>query len=114
MLNNCKDIDEKIYILNNIISSLGNSLFGQVMLTEFEHTVIKKITAGEHINSDTLNSIYFNISKKYNGQDMVYEDNIKYGWSKIPHYVMQESYYLYQYSIGAAIASNISKRILDK
>lgn len=48
-----------------------------------------------------------------NGYDMVYKDNIKYGWSKIQHYVMQESYYLYQYSIGTAIACNISKRILD-
>ena len=48
-----------------------------------------------------------------NGYDMVYEDNIKYGWSKIQHYVMQESYYLYQYSIVTAIACNISKRILD-
>ena len=44
---------------------------------------------------------------------MIYEDNIKYGWSKIQHYIMQDSYYLYQYSIGTAIACNIAKRILD-
>ncbi len=113
MINNCQNEDEKIYILNNIISSLGNSLFGQVMLTEFEHTIIKKITNNENVNSDTLNYIYLDISKKYNGNDMEYEDNIKYGWSKVQHYIMQESYYLYQYSIGAAIACNISKRILD-
>lgn len=113
MINNCKNEEEKIYILNNIISSLGNSLFGQVMLTEFEHTVVKKITNNEIVNHDTLNAIYLNINKKYNGNDMVYADNIKYGWSKIQHYVMQESYYLYQYSIGTAIACNISKRILD-
>lgn len=113
MINNCKNKEEKIYILNNIIGSLGNSLYCQVMLTEFEHTIVKKITDNENVNNNTLNDIYLNISKKYNGNDMVYEDNIKYGWSKIEHYVMQESYYLYQYSIGTAIACNISKRILD-
>ena len=45
---------------------------------------------------------------------MIYDDNIKYGWSKIQHYIMQDSYYLYQYSIGVAIACNIGRRILNK
>lgn len=113
MIDNCKSKEEKIYILNNIIGSLVNSLFGQVMLTEFEDKIVKKIENNEVINNETLNDIYFNISEKYNGPEMIYDDNIKYGWSKIQHYVMQDSYYLYQYSIGAAIACNISRRILS-
>ena len=84
------------------------------MLTEFEHTIINKIANYEDVDSDVLNDTYLDISKKYNGPDMVYTDNIKYGWSKIQHFIMQDSYYLYQYSIGAAIASNISKRIIDR
>lgn len=113
MIDNCKSKEEKIYILNNIIGSLVNSLFGQVMLTEFEDKIVKKIENNEVINNETLNDIYFNISEKYNGPEMIYDDNVKYGWSKIQHYVMQDSYYLYQYSIGAAIACNISRRILS-
>ena len=113
MIDNCKSKEEKIYILNNIIGSLVNSLFGQVMLTEFEDKIVKKIEKNEVINNETLNDIYFNISEKYNGPEMIYDDNVKYGWSKIQHYVMQDSYYLYQYSIGAAIACNISRRILS-
>ena len=54
------------------------------------------------------------LSKKYNGMTFSYDDNLKYGWSKIPHFIMQDSYYLYQYSIGMAIANNIAYRILDK
>lgn len=114
MINNCKSLEEKIYILNNIIGSLVNSLFGQVMLTEFEDIIVKKIENNEIINNETLNKIYLNISKKYNGHEMIYDDNIKYGWSKIQHYIMQDSYYLYQYSIGVAIACNIGRRILNK
>ena len=113
MIDNCKSKEEKIYILNNIIGSLVNSLFGQVMLTEFEDKIVKKIENNEVINNETLNDIYFNISEKYNGPEMIYDDNVKYGWSKIQHYVMQDSYYLYQYSIGAAIACNISRRTLS-
>ena len=113
MINNCKSEEEKIYILNNIIGSLINSLFGQVMLTEFEDKIVKKIENNERVNNKTLNDTYLNICKKYNGNEMVYDENIKYGWSKIQHYVMQDSYYLYQYSIGAAIACNVVRRILN-
>ena len=113
MLKNTKDKEEKKYILNSIISNLGNSLFGQIMLTEFEHSVINGISEGKSIDANYLNNLYFNISKKYNGDAIIYDDNVKYGWAKIPHFIMQDAYYLYQYSIGMAIAIDIAYRILS-
>lgn len=113
MIEHSKNIEEKKYILNNIISSMGNSLFGQVMLTEFEHNVINKL-GEENIDCDYLNNLYFELSQKYNGKYLEYDDAIKYGWSKVPHFIMQDTYYLYQYSIGTAIATNVAYRILNK
>lgn len=109
-----KNQEEKKYVLNNIISSIGNSLFGQVMLTEFEHNVINQLENNKEINQDYLNNLYFELSKKYNGNDLEYDDDIKYGWSKIPHLIMQDTYYLYQYSIGTAVAINVAYRLLKK
>lgn len=114
MIQCCDNEQEKIYIMNNIINGIGNSLFGQVMLTEFEHTVIHKLGKEGNLTADNLNELYMELSKKYNGMTFSYDDNLKYGWSKIPHFIMQDSYYLYQYSIGMAIANNIAYRILDK
>lgn len=114
MIQCCDNEQEKIYIMNNIINGTGNSLFGQVMLTEFEHTVIHKLGKEGNLTADNLNELYMELSKKYNGMTFSYDDNLKYGWSKIPHFIMQDSYYLYQYSIGMAIANNIAYRILDK
>ena len=114
MIQCCDNEQEKIYIMNNIINGIGNSLFGQVMLTEFEHTVIHKLGKEGNLTADNLNELYMELSKKYNGTTFSYDDNLKYGWSKIPHFIMQDSYYLYQYSIGMAIANNIAYRILDK
>ncbi len=113
MLKTCKNKQEKIYILNNVISALGNSLFGQVMLTEFEHNVINKLLNDEEVSAENLNNLYLDLSKKYNGPSFTYDDNIKYGWSKIPHFFMSDVYYLYQYSIGTAIATNIAYRMLE-
>ena len=106
------DEEMKKYVLNNNVSNLGNSLFGQIMLTEFEHTVIKKMEINEKISKEDLNNIYLKISQKYNGNGLTYDEYVKYGWSKISSFIMQDSYYLYQYSLGMAIATNISKRIL--
>lgn len=114
MIQCCDNEQEKIYIMNNIINGIGNSLFGQVMLTEFEHTVIHKLGKEGNLTADNLNELYMELSKKYNGMTFSYDDNLKYGWSKIPHFIMQDSYYLYQYSIGMAIANNIAYRILEK
>lgn len=114
MIQCCKNEQEKIYIMNNIISGIRNSLFGQVMLTEFEHTVMNKLSKGENLTSNDLNTLYMELIKKYNGVTFNYDDNLKYGWSKIPHFIMQDSYYLYQYSVGMAVANNIAYRILNK
>lgn len=112
MLNNCDSIEEKKYILNNVIGSLVNSIFNQVMLTEFEDEVITEISNKNKISTEYLNELYFKLSKRYNGSSIVYDDNVKYGWSKIPHFIMQETYYVYQYAIGTSIATNIATRIL--
>jgi len=111
--NNSKSIEEKKYVLNNIISSLSNSIFGQSMLTEFEHDIINKIYNNQEVNSNTLNNLYADLSKKYNGEVLFYDENIKYGWSKIPHFIMQDTYYLYQYAIGTSIATYIAYKILN-
>lgn len=113
MLKTCESKEEKIYILNNVISSLCNSLFNQMMLTEFEHHVIEKLNKGEIIDSSYLNYLYLTLFKKYNGDSFIYDDNVKYGWSKVPHLIMQDTYYLYQYVIGAGVAINIAYRILN-
>lgn len=113
MLKNCKTKEEEKYILNNIISSVGNSIFGQVMLTEFEHIIINKLSNNEEVNAQVLNDVYYSLSQKYNGDDFIYDSNLKYGWSKIPHFIMQDTYYVYQYAIGSSIATNIAYRILN-
>lgn len=112
MIKNSSSLEEKKYVLNALISNLGNSLFNQVMFTEFEHSIINQLTSKD-ISLDEVNNLYLNLMKKYNGNDINYDEDIKYGWLKIPHFVMQDTYYMYQYSIGMAIATSIVYRLLN-
>ena len=107
------DIEVKKYVLNDVICSLHNSIFGQMMLTEFENEVVKIIENNEELDSNIINDIYLNISTKYN-DGIEKNDYLKYGWLKIQHFIMQDSYYLFQYTIGTSLALNISSRILNK
>lgn len=113
IIEKCDDPELKKYILNDVIAAMFNSLFGQMMLTEFEVTIISKIESGETITEDIINNLYLKIYEKYN-LGIEQNDFIKYGWLKIQHFIMQDSYYLFQYTIGTAIALNISRRILDQ
>lgn len=109
-----QDENQKIGLLSSIIGSLTNSIFGQMLITEFDHAIIKKISNGEELNSEDISQIYLDFSKKYNGDDLVYDDLLKYGWANLPHLFFQEPYYNYQYSLGLCLAAAIVKRIESK
>lgn len=105
--------EEKIYLLNHIVSSLGNSLFGQVMLTEFEHKVISKLEDSQSLNALILGEIYHNLYMDYYGDSILIDVDNSYEWTRIPHFVMNPSYYLYQYSAGVALAIEIVHKIKE-
>lgn len=103
--------EEKIYLVNNIISSLGVTLFSQTLLTEFEHTVITKIEREETLNAESLSKIYKEIFQKYYGETIITDVDNSYEWTRIPHLMMNQAYYLYQYPIGVSIALEIVRKI---
>lgn len=113
LLRNVKSDEEKIYVLNYIISALSNSLFGQILLTEFEYSVINDLASGKSLTNEDLYQKYQELSKKYNGPDLETNEFTGYGWLKIPHFIMQSTYYVYQYSFCTAIALVISAKILS-
>lgn len=113
MLKNASSNSEKQYILYSNINVLINAIFNQTMLSEFEDNVVKKITNKEEVNSEYLNNLYLDLSKKYNGPSMEENPNDKYGWMRITHFIMQDSYYVYQYSVGASIALYIVNKLYN-
>ena len=106
--------EEKVYLLTDIVSTLGNSLFNQMLLTEFEDAIIKEKEKNQTLTSDTINQIYLEIFNKYNQKSVILDDMVKYSWTKIPHLFMNRSYYLYQYTIGTALAINIAHKLKNE
>jgi len=113
LLNQDISKDEQIYLLNNIVSSLGNTLFGQTMLTEFELNVISKIEDNQFVNAENLGSIYKDIFNDYHRNKIILDVDNSIDWAKIPLFVMQPAYYVYQYPIGLSLALEIVKKLKD-
>jgi len=105
------DMEERIYLLNNIVASLGNTLFGQTMLSEFEHTVIEKLESGKVLNADSVNKIYQSIFLKYHKDSILCDVDNSCDWSLISHFYMNDAYYLYQYAIGVSLAIDIVTKL---
>lgn len=113
LLKKCTSLEEEKYILNNIVSSLGNSLFGQMMLTEFEHNIIQKLHNKEDMTYEEMKTLYLKLVQKYNGDVLTVDDYTSCGFLTIAHFILQDSYYMYQYSMGLAIATNIAYKLMN-
>ncbi len=114
LLSHYENTEEKLFLLTNIVSSLGNTLFNQVMNTEFEHTIIQSIEQNKKLNVKKINQIYRELFSKYHGIDVVIDVDNSSAWMRIPHFLFNDAYYLYQYSIGVALAIEIVRKIHEE
>ena len=82
------------------------------MFAEFEHLIHKKAQEGEALTPDLLTELYYDLNKKYFGEDIVIDKEIGLEWARIPHFYY--NYYVYQYATGFSAATALSKQILEE
>ena len=66
---------------------------------------------GNILTKDILNDKYYELNKLYYGDEVAVDEEIKYEWSRIPHFYY--NYYVYQYATGFAAAVKIANQIYD-
>ena len=111
LLKNTDDEKMKKHLLNHFIDSFRGTLFTQVMFSEFEKVTHEKVENGEPLNAEIFNEVYENIFREYNGDEIVFDDEVKYGWSRIPHFY--RPFYVYKYATGYASAIHIADQLLE-
>lgn len=101
----------KKLIINELLDDIKNTIYRQTMFAEFELTIHNMSFNGETLNNEKLNNIYYDLIKKYHGENVICDEYIKYEWSKIPHFYTP--FYVYQYATGLSIAISIATRIYN-
>lgn len=111
-IKNEKDKNKKAELLYELLEMIRATFFRQSMFAEFEKITHDKIEKGTHLSSEDLNNIYYDLNKKYFGSNINIDEEIKYEWSRIPHFY--SDFYVYKYSTGISAAIAIAQKILNK
>ncbi|MGJ7909929.1 oligoendopeptidase F [Neobacillus sp. LXY-1] len=110
LLNKETDPAIRKYLLNHFIDQFRGTFFTQVMFAEFEKITHEKAESGIPLNVESFNQIYESLFRQYNGDDLVFDEEVKYGWSRIPHFY--RPFYVYKYATGFASAIHIAEKLL--
>lgn len=111
ILNNTDDDKEKKYILEKLMSLFKSTIYRQTMFAEFELDLYNKIDNDEVLTADKISDIYLDLVKKYFGDGVVIDEDIKYEWIRIPHFYY--NFYVYKYATGLSAACHIVNDILS-
>ena len=106
-----KTKDEKIFYLNDFLEMVRATIYRQTMFAEFEMIMHEKEQNGVSITEDELSTTYYDLNKFYYGDDVISDDEIRYEWSRIPHFYTP--FYVYKYATGLSAALSIASRILS-
>ena len=111
VLNTSKDLEEKLYILDRLMSLFKGTIYRQTMYEEFEKFLFETAEKEEALTSDVLCDYFYKLNEKYYGKSVKLDEEIKYEWGRMPH--LYYNFYMYKYATGLSAACQIVNQILE-
>lgn len=112
LLKTSKDKEEKLFILDNLMNLFKSTIYRQTMFAEFEKIIHEDAENDKPLTADYISNKYYELNKKYFGEGVVVDEEIKYEWSRIPHFYY--NFYVYKYATGLSAACKIANDILSE
>ncbi|HRX13505.1 MAG TPA: oligoendopeptidase F [Eubacteriales bacterium] len=112
LLNTVTDVNVKKYLLSYYLDMIRTTMYRQTMFAEFEAIAHDYAEKGQPLAADLLNEKYYELNKKYYGDEVVHNEQIKYEWSRIPHFY--RAFYVYKYATGITSAITLAQKILKE
>ncbi len=112
-MKNAASDDEKLAILGNFLESFRTTVFRQTMFSEFERSMHELLEQGKPITSETLNTLYLDILRRYHGHDegvCTIDEQFQVEWAFIPHF--HYNYYVYTYATSFIAGTAFHEQIL--
>lgn len=110
LLKNTTDKMERVSLINHFLDQFKGTIYRQTMFAEFEMKINAMAERGESITADALCNLYEELQKQYFGDEIIIDDEIRYEWSRIPHFYY--NFYVFQYATGFSAAIALSQKIL--
>lgn len=103
--------EEKVELLFELLTQFSSAVYTQCLFSEFEDYAHSTLENGESLAYEDYNNKYYELNKKYYGEDMILPEELKFGWSKINHFYTP--FYVYKYATGFISAVCIVQNILN-
>ena len=111
LIENSTSKEEKLFLINELLELYKATIYRQVMFAEFERDMHHAQENGEILTNEYLSNNYYELVKKYFGENVVCDELIKNEWMRIPHFYY--NFYVYKYAIGLSCATKIVNGILN-
>jgi oligoendopeptidase F len=105
LLNSETDLEKRKVILANKIEDMLNTVVRQIAFLNFEKRIHNERKYGE-IPVERINEIWLETQKASLGDIFNYEDEYKYYWAYIPHFI-HSPFYVYAYAFGDCLVNSL-------
>lgn len=105
ILKNEKNKEKKNLIIANKIEDMINTAVRQIAFLEFERKIHDERKNGE-ISLDKICEFWMEVQKESLGPIFKYDEEYKYFWSYIPHFI-HSPFYVYSYAFGDCLVNSL-------
>ena len=105
LLKNEKNLKEKKALLANKVEDMLNTVVRQIAFYQFEKEVHLQRKKSE-LSTEEICSIWIQVQKESLGPSIDFEDEYKYYWSYIPHFI-HSPFYVYAYAFGDCLVNSL-------
>ena len=105
ILNNEKNPKEKKALLANKVEDMLNTVVRQIAFFEFEKKIHFQRKISE-LSVDQICNIWMDIQKESLGPSIEFDEEYKYYWTYIPHFI-HSPFYVYAYAFGDCLVNSL-------
>ena len=114
MLKEAGTRSEKIVLLETYLDEFRRGFYTQALFADFELRAHLAVEQGEALTKEALNSIYRDTHSNYYGDSTRLHPYIDSTWSRIPHFLRTDNFYVYQYATSFVAATALARMILEE
>ena len=105
ILNQTTSKKERKALLANKVEDMLNTVIRQIAFFQFEKE-IHTLRRSSELSIDKICSIWMDVQKSSLGPSIKYEEEYKYYWSYIPHFI-HSPFYVYAYAFGDCLVNSL-------
>jgi len=105
ILNQTTSNKERKALLANKVEDMLNTVIRQIAFFQFEKE-IHTLRRSSELSIDKICSIWMDVQKSSLGPSIKYEEEYKYYWSYIPHFI-HSPFYVYAYAFGDCLVNSL-------